>query len=153
MSLIKQFLSVFGLAMIPVFELRGAIPVGVAAGLPFWMVFLTALLGNLLPVPFLILFTRRVFEWLRIKSALLERFVSRLERKAATKEDLLKKYELLGLCILVAIPLPGTGAWTGSLVAAVFDIRLKHAFPAIALGVLIAGIVVSVVTYGVTIFL
>lgn len=153
MSLIKQILSVFGLAMIPVFELRGAIPVGVAAGLPFWMVFLTALLGNLLPVPFLILFTRRVFEWLRAKSALLERFVSRLERKAATKEDLLKKYELLGLCILVAIPLPGTGAWTGSLVAAVFDIRLKHAFPAIALGVLIAGILVSVVTYGVTIFL
>ena len=153
MSLIEQFLSVFGLAMIPVFELRGAIPVGVAAGLPFWMVFLTALLGNLLPVPLLILFTRRVFEWLRTKSALLERFVSRLERKAASKEDLLKKYELLGLCILVAIPLPGTGAWTGSLVAAVFDIRLKHAFPAIALGVLIAGIIVSVVTYGVTIFL
>ena len=153
MSLIEQILSVFGLAMIPVFELRGAIPVGVAAGLPFWMVFLTAFLGNLLPVPFLILFTRRVFEWLRTKSALLERFVSRLEGKAATKEDLLKKYELLGLCILVAIPLPGTGAWTGSLVAAVFDIRLKHAFPAIALGVLIAGIIVSVVTYGVTIFL
>ena len=153
MSLIEQILSVFGLAMIPVFEPRGAIPVGVAAGLPFWTVFLTAFLGNLLPVPFLILFTRRVFEWLRTKSALLERFVSRLERKAATKEDLLKKYELLGLCILVAIPLPGTGAWTGSLVAAVFDIRLKHAFPAIALGVLIAGIIVSVVTYGVTIFL
>ena len=153
MSLIEQFLSVFGLAMVPVFELRGAIPVGVAAGLPFWTVFLTAFLGNLLPVPFLILFTRRVFEWLRTKSALLERFVSRLERKAAAKEDLLKKYELLGLCILVAIPLPGTGAWTGSLVAAVFDIRLKHAFPAIALGVLIAGIIVSAVTYGVTIFL
>ena len=153
MSLIEQFLSVFGLAMVPVFELRGAIPVGVAAGLPFWTVFLTAFLGNLLPVPFLILFTRRVFEWLRTKSALLERFVSRLERKAAAKEELLKKYELLGLCILVAIPLPGTGAWTGSLVAAVFDIRLKHAFPAIALGVLIAGIIVSVVTYGVTIFL
>ena len=145
MSLIEQFLSVFGLAMVPVFELRGAIPVGVAAGLPFWTVFLTAFLGNLLPVPFLILFTRLVFEWLRTKSALLERFVSRLERKAASKEDLLKKYELLGLCILVAIPLPGTGAWTGSLVAAVFDIRLKHAFPAIALGVLIAGIIVSVV--------
>ena len=153
MSLIEQFLSVFGLAMVPVFELRGAIPVGVAAGLPFWTVFLTAFLGNLIPVPFLILFTRRVLEWLRTKSALLERFVSRLERKAASKEDLLKKYELLGLCILVAIPLPGTGAWTGSLVAAVFDIRLKHAFPVIALGVLIAGIIVSAVTYGVTIFL
>lgn len=139
--------------MVPVFELRGAIPVGVAAGLPFWIVFITAILGNLLPVPFLILFTRRVFEWLRKKSALLERLVSRLEKKAAAKEDLLKKYELLGLCILVAIPLPGTGAWTGSLVAAVFDIRMKHAFPAIALGVLIAAVIVSVVTYGVTIFI
>ena len=149
MDLLRHLLYVFGLAMVPVFELRGAIPVGVAAGLPFWIVFITAILGNLLPVPFLILFTRRVFEWLRKKSALLER----LEKKAAAKEDLLKKYELLGLCILVAIPLPGTGAWTGSLVAAVFDIRLKHAFPAIALGVLIAAVIVSVVTYGVTIFI
>ena len=153
MDLLRHLLYVFGLAMVPVFELRGAIPVGVAAGLPFWIVFITAILGNLLPVPFLILFTRRVFEWLRKKSAFLERLVSRLEKKAAAKEDLLKKYELLGLCILVASPLPGTGAWTGSLVAAVFDIRLKHAFPAIALGVLIAAVIVSVVTYGVTIFI
>ena len=153
MDLLRHLLYVFGLAMVPVFELRGAIPVGVAAGLPFWIVFITAILGNLLPVPFLILFTRRVFEWLRKKSAFLERLVSRLEMKAAAKEDLLKKYELLGLCILVAIPLPGTGAWTGSLVAAVFDIRLKHAFPASALGVLIAAVIVSVVTYGVTIFI
>lgn len=153
MDLLRYLLYVFGLAMVPVFELRGAIPVGVAAGLPFWIVFITAILGNLLPVPFLILFTRRVFEWLRKKSTFLERLVSRLEKKAAAKEDLLKKYELLGLCILVAIPLPGTGAWTGSLVAAVFDIRLKHAFPAIALGVLIAAVIVSVVTYGVTIFI
>ena len=153
MDLLRHLLYVFGLAMVPVFELRGAIPVGVTAGLPFWIVFITAILGNLLPVPFLILFTRRVFEWLRKKSAFLERLVSRLEKKASAKEDLLKKYELLGLCILVAIPLPGTGAWTGSLVAAVFDIRLKHAFPAIALGVLIAAVIVSVVTYGVTIFI
>lgn len=153
MNLVKQLLSVFGFAMVPVFELRGAIPVGFAAGFPIWATFIAAVLGNLLPVPFLILFTRRVFEWLRKKSSLLERFVSRLERKAESKEELLKKYELLGLCILVAIPLPGTGAWTGSLVAAVFDIRLRNAFPAIALGVVIAGIIVSAVTYGVSIFL
>lgn len=153
MDLLKQLLTVFGFAMVPVFELRGAIPIGVASGLPFWSVFIAAFLGNLLPVPFLILFTRRIFEWLRKKSDFLERLVSRLEKKAASKEELLKKYELLGLCILVAIPLPGTGAWTGSLVAAVFDIRLKHAFPVIALGVLIAGIIVSAVTYGVTIFI
>lgn len=152
MDLVKHLLYILGISMVPVIELRGAIPVGLGMGLPFYAVFVTALIGNLLPVPFLILFTRRVFEWLRRKSNLLERFVSRLERKAASKEALLKKYELLGLCILVAIPLPGTGAWTGSLVAAVFDIRLKHAFPVIALGVLIAGVIVSLVSYGVSIF-
>ena len=153
MSVLKQLLYIFGISMVPVIELRGAIPVGLSMGLPFYAVFLMALLGNLAPVPFLILFTRRVFEWLRKKSAFLERMVSKMERKAESKEELLKKYELLGLCILVAIPLPGTGAWTGSLVAAVFNIRLRHAFPAIALGMLIAGIIVSIVRYGVSIFI
>ena len=84
---------------------------------------------------------------------MLERLVSRMEKKAESKQDLIKKYEMLGLCILVAIPLPGTGAWTGALVAAVFDMRLKYAFPAIALGVLIAGVIVSIVTYGVKVFI
>ena len=153
MAIVKELLYILVISMVPVIELRGAIPVGLGFGLPFWAIFFTAMIGNLLPVPFLILFTRRIFEWLRKKSSLLERFVSKLEKKAASNEELLKKYELLGLCILVAIPLPGTGAWTGSLVAAVFDIRLKHAFPAIALGVLIAGIIVSVVSYGVAIFI
>ncbi len=152
-TLIKHILYIFAISMVPVIELRGAIPAGVGLGLPFRVVFITAMLGNLLPVPFLILFTRQVFAWLRTKSALMERLVSRLEGKAVAKQDLLKKYELLGLCILVAIPLPGTGAWTGALVSAVFDIRLKHAFPVIALGVLIAGIIVSIVTYGVSVFL
>ena len=153
MSTIRSVLYIVLISMVPVIELRGAIPVGLAMDLPFWTTFIAAFIGNLIPVPFLILFTRKVFEWLRRKSRLLERFVSRLEAKAEAKEDLLKKYELLGLCILVAIPLPGTGAWTGSLVAAVFDIRLKHSFPVIALGVLIAGIIVSIVSYGVAIFL
>ena len=134
--------------MVPVIELRGAIPVGLGLGLSFPVTFITAFLGNLIPVPFLILFTRHVFSWLRKKSRMLERFVGKLERKAASKEALLKKYEMLGLCILVAIPLPGTGAWTGALVAAMFDIRLRNAMPVIALGVAIAGIIVSVVSYG-----
>ena len=151
--ILKHLLYIFAISMVPVIELRGAIPAGLALDLPFYAVFVTAFLGNLLPVPFLILFTRRVCEWLRRKSALLERMVQKLERKAKNKEDLIRRYELLGLCILVAIPLPGTGAWTGSLVAAVFDMRLKRAFPVIALGVLIAGVIVSVVSYGVSIFL
>lgn len=153
MTTLRHLLYIMIISMVPVIELRGAIPVGLGFGLPFWWVFFAAMIGNLLPVPFLILFTRRVFDWLRGKSHRLEQLVSRLEQKAASKEALLKKYELLGLCILVAIPLPGTGAWTGSLVAAVFDIRLKHAFPAIALGVLIAGIIVSVISYGVVILI
>lgn len=153
MNLLQHILYVFLISMVPVIELRGAIPVGVGLGLPFYAVFLTALLGNIAPVPILILFTRRVFEWLRKKSDFLERMVSKMERKAESKRDLLQKYELLGLCILVAIPLPGTGAWTGALVAAVFNLRLKYSFPAIALGVLIAGVIVSVVTYGVAVFL
>ena len=153
MTILKNLLYIFGISMVPVIELRGAIPVGLAMGLPFYAVFLAAFLGNMAPVPILVLFTRRVFNWLRKLSPKLERFVSRLEAKAASKEDLLRKYKLLGLCILVAIPLPGTGAWTGSLVAAVFNIRVKHAIPAIALGVLIAGIIVSVLSYGVSIFL
>jgi uncharacterized membrane protein len=153
MVIFKELIYILLISMVPVVELRGAIPIGLGMGLPFWTTFITALIGNLIPVPFLILFTRRIFEWLRRKSAFLARCVGRLEQKAASKEALLKKYELLGLCILVAIPLPGTGAWTGSLVAAVFDIRLKHAFPVVALGVLIAGVIVSAVTYGVTIFI
>ena len=153
MSTITSVLYIVFIAMVPVIELRGAIPVGLAMDLPFWTTFIAALIGNLIPVPFLILFTRKVFEWLRKKSAILEKFVSRMEAKAASKKELLEKYELLGLCILVAIPLPGTGAWTGSLVAAVFDLRLKRSFPVIALGVLIAGIIVSIVSYGVAIFL
>ena len=135
--------------MVPVFELRGAIPVGVAAGLPFWIVFITAILGNLLPVPFLILFTRRVFEWLRKKSAFLERLVSRLEKKAAAKEDLLKKYELLGLCILVAIPLPGTGAWTGTLAASLLDMDFKSSVIAVMCGVVLAGVIMGLLSMGV----
>lgn len=151
--MVRQLLYVFFISMVPVVELRGAIPIGVGMGLPFYVVFIVAFLGNLAPVPILILFTRRVFNWLRGKSTALEKLVSKLESKAVSKEGLLKKYEMLGLCILVAIPLPGTGAWTGTLVSAVFDIRLKHAFPVIALGVLIAGVIVSVVTYGVTVFI
>ena len=151
--MLQHILYVFLISMVPVIELRGAIPVGVGLGRPFYAVVLTALLGNIAPVPILILFTRRVFEWLRKKSDFLERMVSKMERKAESKRDLLQKYELLGLCILVAIPLPGTGAWTGALVAAVFNLRLKYSFPAIALGVLIAGVIVSVVTYGVAVFL
>lgn len=136
------------MAMVPVVELRGAIPYGVVAGLSVPTAFVLALIGNIVPVPVLVVFTRKVFEWLRRKSEWLNRIVCRLEEKAEKKKDVVLRYEFWGLVLLVAIPLPGTGAWTGALVAAMMDMRLKRAMPAIALGVLIAGIIVTSVTYG-----
>lgn len=136
------------MAMVPVVELRGAIPYGVVAGLSVPMAFVLAVTGNLVPIPVLVLFTRKVFEWLRRMSAGLDRIVSKLEAKAEKNKEVVLKYQFWGLVLLVAIPLPGTGAWTGALVAAMMDMRLKRAMPAITLGVLIAGVIVTTVTYG-----
>ena len=137
------------MAMVPVIELRGAIPYGVLQGLSIGEALAVSIAGNLAPIPVLIVFTRRVFEWLKGKSAHLNRLVLKLEAKAESKKETVEKWEFLGLVILVAIPLPGTGAWTGALVAAMMDMRLKRAFPAVVIGVIIAGIIVSVVTFGV----
>ena len=150
-SFFKIGLTTFGggYAMIPVMELRGAIPIGVGLGLPLLPTILVCILGNLVPVPFIVIFIRRIFLWLRTKAGWLDRAVSRLEAKAYSKKDLIYKYEVLGLFILVAVPLPGTGAWTGALVAAFFDIRLKNAFPAIFAGVVTAGAIIGLLTGGV----
>ena len=147
-------LKTFLMAMVPIIELRGAIPYGAGiAGLPIWQAALIAVLGNLLPVPFLVVFTRDVFAWMRNKSDKLNSIVLRMERKADKNKDVVLRYEFWGLMILVAIPLPGTGAWTGALVAAMMDMQLKRAFPAIALGVVVAAFIVTWVTYGASIFL
>ena len=129
--MLKEAIITFLMAMVPVVELRGAIPYGVLAGLSVHTAFIIAVIGNLVPIPFLVVFTRKVFEWLRTKSLRLDSFVRRMEEKADRKKDIVLKYEFLGLMILVAIPLPGTGAWTGALVAAMLDMRLKRAMPAI----------------------
>ncbi len=136
------------ISMVPVLELRGAIPIGVAHGLNFWVAIVVSIVGNLVPVPFIIIFIRKIFAWLRTKSAWLNDLVTRLENRALKKTDTVRKFKFWGLFIFVAIPLPGTGAWTGALVAAMLEMRVKDAFPAIALGVLTAGIIVAFVTYG-----
>lgn len=139
------------MAMAPVVELRGAIPFGYnVLGLNIWLAAAASVVGNLLPVPFIIIYVRRVFAFLRRKIPKLNRMVDRLVRKAEGKRETVNKYGFWGLCILVAIPLPGTGAWTGAMVAAFMDMRIKKAFPAIALGVVIAGIIVTFLTAGVT---
>ena len=147
-GLFGNILLTFLVAMVPVLELRGAIPFGVARDLNLWVAIGAAIVGNLVPVPFIILFIRRVFAWMRSMSRRLDGLVTRLENRAESKRATVERYAFWGLVILVAIPLPGTGAWTGSLVAAMMDMRLKRAFPAIAVGVIIAAVIVSVVTYG-----
>lgn len=149
MSLFIKYLSVLGMALLPVVELRGAVPYGVAMDLPLLSVLAVSVIGNMIPVPFIILFIRRIFAWMKTKSERLRSLAEKLEARAQAKGDILVKYETLGLFILVAIPLPGTGAWTGSLVAALFDLRMKNALPAIFFGVVAAGLIMSVLSYGV----
>lgn len=144
----KDILLTFLVAMVPVVELRGAIPFGVVRGLNLWTAIIASVLGNLVPVPFIILFIRRIFAWMRAHMPKLDGLVTRMEKKAEKNRAAVEKYAFWGLAILVAIPLPGTGAWSGALVAAMMEMRLKRAFPAIVIGVVIAGVIVSVVTYG-----
>ena len=140
-------LITFLMAMVPVVELRGAIPYGVVAGLSVHEAFILAVIGNLAPIPILIVFTRKVFEWLRTKSEGLDRLVRKLEDKAEQKKEIVEKYEFLGLMILVAIPLPGTGAWTGTLAASILDLDFKKSVSAAMGGVVLAGIIMGLVSF------
>ena len=145
-----EFTLTLLVSMVPVVELRGGIPFGVAAGLPVWAAYVAAVIGNIIPVPFIIVYIRRVFQWLRRRMPRLNRMVDKLERKAHLKGQTVSKYKYLGLAIFVAIPLPGTGAWTGALAAAFLDMPLRKAMPATAVGVLVAGLLISILTFGVT---
>ena len=137
------------ISMLPIIELRGAIPIGVGVlGLPIHTAAIISLIGNMLPVPLIIIFIRKIFGWMQKKSRRLGRWADRLEQKAKSKGSKLYRSELIGLMIFVAIPLPGTGAWTGALIAAMLDIRLRAALPAIGAGVIIAGTLITGITYG-----
>ena len=140
-------LKTFLISMIPVIELRGAVPIAVHDGLNIWVALGVSVVGNLVPVPFIILFVRNIFAFLRKHFSKLDGAITYLEKRAEKKSETVLKYAFWGLFVLVAIPLPGTGAWTGALVAAMLDMRLKKAFPSIALGVVIAGIVMALVSY------
>lgn len=142
-----KILTTFLVSMVPVIELRGAIPIGVARGLPFWAAVLVSIIGNLVPVPFIIIFIKKIFTFMREKMPKLNGLVTRLENKANSKSETVQKYAFWGLFIFVAIPLPGTGAWTGALIAAMLEMPLKKAFPSIMLGVLSAGAIVTFITY------
>ena len=140
-------------SMIPVIELRGGLPFGVALGLPYYLAFPAAVVGNLIPAPFIIVYIRRIFELMRKYLPRLNGLVDKLEKKAHLKGRKVQKYQYLGLWLFVAIPLPGTGAWTGSLAAAFLGMRLKKAMPAVVLGVLTAGCIMLGLTHvGINLF-
>lgn len=141
--IVKTFL----ISMVPVVELRGAVPIAVHDGLNIWLALGVSVVGNLVPVPFIILFVRNLFDFLRKHFSKLDGIITRIEKRAEKKSKTVLKYAFWGLFVLVAIPLPGTGAWTGALVAAMLDMRLKRAFPSIALGVIAAGIIMAIVSY------
>ena len=135
--------------MVPVIELRGGLPYGIGFGLDYPLALTAALLGNMVPVPFILVYISRIFLWLRGRHKKLDDFITKLEVKAHLKSETVEKYGPLGLLLFVAIPLPGTGAWTGALVAALMNMKVKHALPCVFLGVCIAAAIITAVTFGV----
>ena len=133
-------------SMVPIIELRGGLPFGVALGLPYHLAFPAAVLGNLIPAPFIIVYIRRIFELMRKYLPRLNGLVDRLEQKAHLKGQKVQKYQYIGLWLFVAIPLPGTGAWTGALAAAFLNMPLRKALPSIFLGVITAGLIMTFAT-------
>ncbi len=144
---IKNILYIFLCSMVPIIELRGAIPMGAALDIPFYINYIISVVGNMLPVPFILLFIRHILHWMK-KIPKLDKIAAWIENKAEKNKAKVLKYATFGLYVFVAIPLPGTGAWTGALVAAMLDMRMKRSIPAILLGVMTAGVIMSLASYG-----
>lgn len=139
--------ALFIVSMVPLIELRGSILLGAAMKMNWLSVYIICVLGNMLPIPFIVLFGKKLIGWLkttRLFSGLTHKIEARLMRQA----DKVTKYSLIGLCLFVAVPLPGTGAWSGAAIAALLDMKMKHAFISIAIGVLIAGAIMTIGSYG-----
>lgn len=140
-------LIVFIVSMIPILELRGSILAAGFLKMEFLSTFIIAVLGNFLPIPFILLFIDKIFAWL--KKTRFKKTVEKMENRALSKADQIRKYGKFGLFLFVAIPLPGTGAWTGSLAASLLRMRKRDALPAIFLGIVGAGLVMSLISFGV----
>ena len=151
---ISKEVYVFLVSMLPILELRFAIPVGAAAGMNIFECYAISVIGNLIPVPFILIFIKKIIEYMSVSRFDFFRKVANfLVSKAEKRSDKVNKYSLLGLFIFVAIPLPGTGAWTGALIAALMEMRFKKSFISIACGVLVAGAIMCAASYGVVSFL
>lgn len=147
---LKEYLSaelvVFVISMLPIFELRGGLIAAAIVGIDWYIAFPICVIGNMLPIPFVLLFIRKIFDWLK-KFRIFKKLIEKLDERAKKKSESISKYVLWGLFTFVAVPLPGTGAWTGALVADVLDIRIKKSFPIIFIGVITAGLIISFISY------
>lgn len=144
---IPNELTVFIISLFPILELRGGLIAAALLNMDPLKAFIFCYLGNMLPIPFILLFIRKIFDWMRDMKHM-GKLITKLESKAEKHRKTIEKYRVWGLLILVAIPLPGTGGWTGALVADIMDIRMKNALPVIALGVFIAGLIVGILSFG-----
>lgn len=137
---------VFVISMCPILELRGGLVAAALFGIEMWKAIAICVIGNIIPVPFILLLITRIFDWMKQTKAF-RPMVEKLEKKAMSKKDQIEKYEFWGLMLFVGIPLPGTGAWTGSLIAALLGMQFKKAFPAVIFGILMATIIMTTLSY------
>ena len=141
---------VFFCSMIPIIELRGAIPLGAALGLEWWQSYLISVIGNFIPVPFILLFINAILRWMsKSRVKFFNKVANWLYEKAEKNREKIEKYAFWGVALFVAILLPATGAWTGSLVAAVFNMKFWKSMLSAIIGILIAGVVMTLISYGV----
>lgn len=144
---ISRELIVFIISMVPILELRGGLLAASLFNIDIVKAIWICVIGNIIPVPFILLLITPIFQWLK-QTKLFRPLVEKLESKAMGKSEQIEKYEFWGLVLFVGIPLPGTGAWTGSLIASLLGIKFKKAFPAVIVGILVATVIMSIVSYG-----
>ena len=148
LSGLPEELIVFIISMFPIIELRGGLIAASALDIPMYKAIIICFVGNLIPIPFILLLITPIFTWLK-NTNWVKKHIERLEKKAMDKSDTIQKYEFIGLVFFVGVPLPGTGAWTGSLIAALLGIKFRKAFPAIILGLLLATTIMCIFSYGI----
>ncbi|MCC8163033.1 MAG: small multi-drug export protein [Lachnospiraceae bacterium] len=141
-------LIIFVISLLPILELRGGLLAASVLNVEYVRALWICVIGNILPVPFILLLITPVFDWLK-KTKTLRPLVEKLENRAMSKKDQIEKYQFWGLALFVGIPLPGTGAWTGCLIAALLGMKFRKAFPAALIGIALAAVIMSVVSYGV----
>lgn len=148
LSFIPKELVVFIISMIPILELRGGLIAASLLGIGMVKAVFLCIVGNIIPIPFILFFITPIFNWMK-KTKLFRPMVEKLEKKSMAKSDQIQKYEFWGLALFVGVPLPGTGAWTGALIASLLGIKTKKASLAILLGLIMATIIMTFISYGI----